>query len=165
MKKIIVLCVLFIVGCTPQTETNTIHLLPEGYEGTLIVVYNVEGQPPLKKEGEYNVIPYNENGIYLTSTPDMQYGTVNDKYYYRGNGIRKKISEECVYSNPNGSYQFEEGGKEFPHYSLVVTANKCSNTFKLEGPQNERELKDSDRYELILQELVKVKAIEENGFY
>jgi hypothetical protein len=162
MKKIylMILLLLALVGCSDEdTKTNAIHLIPEGYEGNLTVIYNVKGKPPLKTEDGYQVIPYNEKGSYLTSTPDMNYGTVTDKYFYIDSSIgeRKEISDQCVYLGSTGKVQYNEG-PEFPISRLVVTNEKkeCSQDFMVNGPPNRDE---AEIDELIKEELIKAKAI------
>jgi hypothetical protein len=65
-----------------SNETDDIYLIPEGYEGDVLVFYNINGAPKVKKENDYEGNEINEKGYYVTSTPDMDYGKVMDKYYY-----------------------------------------------------------------------------------
>lgn len=84
-------------GCTFNDKTNDIYLIPEGYEGYVYAFYNVKGAPEIKEEGGYQIHDINEDGYFATSTPDMDYGRVTDKYYYVDkNGQRTEINEECI---------------------------------------------------------------------
>ncbi|MXQ53362.1 DUF6843 domain-containing protein [Shimazuella alba] len=163
MMIIYLITLLFILtGCSVQ-KTNTIHLIPEGYEGNLVVIYNVEGKPPLKTKDGYQVVQYNDKGIALTSTPDAYYGTVNDKYFYVNPfSKRKEISQQCVFSAPNGSTQYN-GGREFPFSHLIVTNDKkqCSHNFEVNGPRN---LNIKDVEEIIKQELINSKTVNLSSF-
>ena len=160
LRKLCMITLPFFIltGCA-EDKTNAIHLVPDGYRGNLIAIYNVKGYPPLKGEGDYQVIPYNDKGIYLTSTPDMNYGTVNDQYFYVDNstGKRKKVSEHCVHLGSNGAVQYD-GGREFPHNHLIITNNpkECSQDFEVYGPSK----MDGDHInQVINEELKRAKMI------
>ncbi|WP_429992029.1 DUF6843 domain-containing protein [Metabacillus fastidiosus] len=55
---------ILLVGCFKETYTNTIHIVPENFEGTLTVTYDIDGAPKLKKENEFPVILYDGNSLY-----------------------------------------------------------------------------------------------------
>lgn len=106
-----------------EGETNDIYLIPEGYEGDVFAFYNVEGAPEVKIEGEFEVHEVNENGYFVTSTPDMDYGTVTDRYYYVDeDGNRKPINNECIELFGTGGHQTsldEEVGLRYTGFSLT----------------------------------------------
>ncbi len=145
----ILISLIFIVGCSNKEEaenTNDIYLIPNGFEGSILVLYDVPDQPPLKKEGNYTVIPIKrENlegleatniqqyGIYLTSTEDLKYGTVNNQYYYIDEkGNRTAIDEQCTHLMGNGSFT-GGSGKEIKYQSIQITKGDCGETFYLNG--------------------------------
>lgn len=64
-----------------KDTTNTIYLIPEAYEGDLVVLYNVPGAELLPEEDGFRVVTFTADGTAVTSTADMKYGTVNDTYY------------------------------------------------------------------------------------
>ncbi len=51
---------------------DTIYLIPEEYEGDLIVVYNVPGAKLLPKEEEFSIVTFAADGTALTSTKNMK---------------------------------------------------------------------------------------------
>lgn len=57
-------------GCISfgKETTDTIYLIPEEYEGDLIVVYNVPGAKLLPKEEEFSIVTFAADGTALTST-------------------------------------------------------------------------------------------------
>lgn len=67
-----------------RKTTDGIYLIPEGYKGVIYAFYNVKDAPKIERE---------------KSTPDMNYGTVTDQYFYVDDqGNRTEIAEECVQS-------------------------------------------------------------------
>ncbi|MFT9600527.1 DUF6843 domain-containing protein [Mesobacillus sp.] len=153
MKKILILlfAILFLTACRYEEEekTNNIFLIPEGYEGSIMVYYDIPNTPSLKKEGKYSVIPVrleilkelegtnlSQYGIYFTSTPDMEYGIVNDKYYYvDSNGKRTRIDDYCTHGMGNGSFT-GESEKEVKYRGVQITATNCGESFFLDGKED-----------------------------
>src|SRR5699024_10066125 len=62
-----------------SNETDDIYLIPEGFAGDVYAFYNVKGAPMVETEDGYEVHVINEEGYFLTSKSDMDYGTVTDK--------------------------------------------------------------------------------------
>ena len=124
-----------LVFTTNKTEeTNNIYLIPEGQEGEFYVFYNVEGAPKLKTEGDYDVHTINEDGYFVTSKSDLDYGTITDKYYYVDElGNRTPINETCV--SPDGISGFStstEGNKnvDLVYTAIEITKTNCSDEFR-----------------------------------
>ena len=104
MKKIIMLVAVLLLSACNNDTTNVIYEFPEGFEGEFAVLYNVKGEPALKKQGDYTVVPINEEGYYLTATATQRYGLVTDKYFYvDAQGQRTAIDERCVQGGLTGS--------------------------------------------------------------
>lgn len=143
----IIMSLLLIGGCSHlEKETNELYLIPSGFEGSIIVFYDVPKKTMLEKEDEYSVIrvkleylkalegtkihPY---GVYFTSTKDMNYGTVNNKYYYiNENGDRTSINEQCTHVVGNGSFT-GESGTEIKYSTIQITKKQCGEAFYLDG--------------------------------
>ncbi|MED3728524.1 DUF6843 domain-containing protein [Priestia filamentosa] len=125
-----------LVGCDNE-ETNDIYLIPEGYEGYIYAFYNVKGAPKVEKEGEYEVHDINKKGYFVTSTPDMDYGTVTDRYYYVDeDGNRTKINKECV--RVGGISGFEDDTDPTNKIEIISTYAEvikegCSQSFVSSG--------------------------------
>jgi len=116
-------------------ETDNIYLIPEGYEGDVYAFYNVEGAPMVETEDGYEVLVMNEKGYFLTSKPDMDYGTVTDKYYYVDKkGYRTPISNKCVsLFGTSGSTKFVDDEEiEFLYTGFKLTKDHCGDEFMLE---------------------------------
>ncbi|KZE67991.1 hypothetical protein AWM68_17620 [Fictibacillus phosphorivorans] len=143
---------IFVYGCSniiKEDTTDNIYLIPEGFEGSITVFYDVPGEPQLKKEGKYTVIPIealafnvfgdpqmDTYGAFFTSTSDMKYGTVNDKYFYVDEkGKRTPIKEECASVGGNGSYT-GDSGEEIVFSNLQVTKSHCGESFRSEGHES-----------------------------
>lgn len=112
--------------------TNDIYLVPEGYEGDVFVFYNVKGAPPVEIEDGFEVHTINDEGYFVTSTPDLDYGTITDQYFYVSeDGKRTPIDRLCVSG-------FGMGGTESEGYNLIYTGFKltktqCSEDFMVKG--------------------------------
>lgn len=115
-----------------SNETNDIYLIPKGYEGDVYAFYNIQGAPMVETEDGYELHVINEKGYFLTSKPDMDYGTITDKYYYVDEeGNRTPISTKCVSSFGTGGYSSTEGEKkiDFNYTGFRLTKDKCGNAF------------------------------------
>ncbi|HEX5564147.1 MAG TPA: hypothetical protein VFX34_04240 [Sporosarcina sp.] len=120
------LAMMFLSGCG-HSETNAIYLLPEGYTGSAIAVYNVEGAPVLTYEGDFAVYRINEDGYFATSLPDMQYGTVTDRYYYVDPaGNRTPIDPNCIHLFGTGAVSTD---KVDLVYTGIEVTDSCSEEF------------------------------------
>lgn len=144
---LILLIALFVSsGCSGSNDkTNNIYLLPKGYEGNVYVFFNVEGAPSLEKEKDYSVFDINHEGYYATSASDMEYGTVNDKYFYvDSDGRRTKINKTCVRTMGTGSTEFStpnnEHAYEILYTGIEVRLKECS----LEFETSENGIKNDD---------------------
>ncbi|KAB2370024.1 hypothetical protein F8517_01845 [Bacillus thuringiensis] len=68
MRKVIMYCGIFIMillsGCIRfgQDTTDTIYLIPEAYEGDLLVLYNVPGAELLPEEDGFRVVTFSADG-------------------------------------------------------------------------------------------------------
>ncbi|MED1953465.1 DUF6843 domain-containing protein [Brevibacillus centrosporus] len=76
----------------------------------------------------------NEKGYFVTSTPDMEYGRITDKYYYIDKqGQRKPIQNDCVRALGTGSFAAYLGDSksiEIRYTGIEVTKTKCGKAFK-----------------------------------
>lgn len=135
VRVAIVWAILTVTGCSASSEkTNDLYLIPEGYEGIAYAFYNVKNAPPLAKEGDYDVYLMNEKGYFVTSTPDMEYGRITDKYYYIDKqGQRKPIQDGCVRALGTGGFATSIGESksiEIRYTGIEVTKTNCGKAFK-----------------------------------
>ncbi|GGI13897.1 DUF6843 domain-containing protein [Gottfriedia solisilvae] len=165
MKKCLMLIIaIFIIGgCSTQEvpDTNELFLIPNGFEGTITVFYNVTDTPVLEKEGTYSVIPVieaslkqlegtniNRYGVYLTSSLFRfdEGATISNKYFYVDEkGKRTAIDEKCTYYASTGSFTLDNG-KELNYQTIQVTNSQCGQDFYFDG---------EDRYEIQEREVLK----------
>ncbi|WP_052002332.1 DUF6843 domain-containing protein [Halalkalibacter wakoensis] len=132
----ITLLAFFIYISVSNSETNDIYLIPEGYEGEVYAFYNVRGAPKVEKEGKYSLHPINEEGYFVTSTNDLDYGTVTDQYYYVDDqGNRTPIENSCV--NVFGTGSFSNHGEDhvtsISYTGFELTKSHCGEEFMLNG--------------------------------
>ncbi|MFC0469989.1 DUF6843 domain-containing protein [Halalkalibacter kiskunsagensis] len=140
---------------TRTDETNGVYLIPEGYEGDVFVFYNVPGTRPVKVENDYFVHKINDHGYFVTSTQDMRYGSVTDRYYYVDEtGTRTEIDRQCIYLFPTGGYsEYPESGEGITdlYYSgFEVTTVGCGQDF-MAGEQR----RESVNFDRVIQEVVR----------
>lgn len=138
MKNLLILVFFFLVaivaGCSSKYNRGTydLYLIPENYEGVIRIIYNVASAPPLEREGEYDIIPVNNDGTYNTSNPMYDYGTVIDQYYYvDSKGKRTKIDRSCINSRGTGGSTID--GIDTHHTEIEVTHSECGEEFMLTG--------------------------------
>lgn len=83
MKKITVCILLMLNACTPKKSAPSIYIIPKGYTGEIILVFNY----PTGKEKVYKhkkrVYQIPKSGL-LTTKFLATYGYLYDKYYYVG---------------------------------------------------------------------------------
>jgi hypothetical protein len=111
-------------------------LIPKGFEGDVFAFYNIKGAPMVETEDGYEVHVINEKGYFATSKPDMDYGTITDKYYYIDEKAnRTPISDKCVSSFGTRGYSSYDGEEEFDlrYTGFKLTKDKCSDEFITEG--------------------------------
>ena len=84
--KILLLCFVIAVLAVPlylaidhENGVDQIYLLPPGYEGCVIIYYNVEDAPPLQMENNQIVYEVPHDGIIQTSSP-YHFGWVNKEH-------------------------------------------------------------------------------------
>lgn len=119
--------------------TNDIYLIPEGYEGDVLIFYNIKGAPKVKSEDGYEVHTINSAGYFVTSTPEMDYGTVTDKYYYVDKkGKRTPIPDTCVGTFGTGSFSSSENSEtDISYTGLKLTKDNCGEDFMLNSYYDE----------------------------
>jgi hypothetical protein len=111
-----------------SNNTNDIYLIPEGYE-----VHRI-----------------NNKGYFATSTPDLDYGSVTDKYFYvDAKGNRTPISKKCVSLFGTGGYSTSEVEEvDLIYTGFRLTKDNCSDEFMTENFLAE-ESKEGIIYEIL----------------
>ena len=120
-----------ISGCT-NSATNDMYLIPEGYEGYILAVYNVKGAPPLTYENDFAVHAINEMGYFVTSHHDLDYGTVTDEYYYMDSeGNRTKVDDQCIRGIGTGGHERSDHHGNLINivYSGIEITSDCTSDF------------------------------------
>jgi hypothetical protein len=110
-----------------QEGVDQTYLLPSGFEGCVVINYNVDGAKPLKIENNEIVYKVPKSGILHTSSP-FDFGWVNEKhsgafqlraFYVDDKGeIIKELTQEKIRFGANGANQ--EEGKPEKHYSYQI---------------------------------------------
>lgn len=108
-----------------RKTTDGIYLIPEGYEGVIYAFYNVKDAPKIESENGYKLHQINDQGYFVTSTADMNYGTVTDQYFYVDDqGKRTAIAEQCVQDYGTLSYSTTAHDEKI---ALIYTAIRIPN--------------------------------------
>ncbi|WP_129076748.1 DUF6843 domain-containing protein [Anaerobacillus alkaliphilus] len=133
-----------------QEKTNTIYLIPEGFEGPIIVFYSEPNQPKPETEGAYKVVPVevaklkedeDTYGFYKTSSP-QSFGILNNEYYYVDQaGERTMIPHDCVHYDGVGSFN-DSNGKTANYEKLQLTKSMCGENYFMQGNERYRRLSD-----------------------
>jgi hypothetical protein len=146
---IVMLAVNWISGNNQGEIIKNRYLIPEGYEGTVVIFYGMPERPALEKDGEFTVIPIKieslptlmrtdieRYGIYQTSTQDRGYSINQNQYFYVDEeGKRTLLDKDCIYHSGGGGVTGSDG-KEIVYDKFQVTNSACSRDFSLDG--NER---------------------------
>ncbi|MCA0987220.1 DUF6843 domain-containing protein [Guptibacillus algicola] len=125
-------------------ETNRTYLIPEGYEGTIVVLYNMPGEEELEKENDRDVVSLHiAEQVYTYVGDVVQYaeartssarteGEVTDTYYYSDEeDERTAIDEECIHRGIVGDVGPYEENAEYE--ILQVTHSFCGLDFMRYG--------------------------------
>ncbi|TKD72292.1 DUF6843 domain-containing protein [Pseudalkalibacillus hwajinpoensis] len=127
-----------------EAETNNTYLIPEGFEGTILTLYNIPGKPPLMKRDGNTLIPVAkkqfldglesfEYGITLTSTEEIETGITTYNYFYVSEeGKRSHIPQECINFGGGGSFT-KNSGQEMRYVRIQVTKSDCGEMFLVNG--------------------------------
>jgi hypothetical protein len=137
---------IILTSCSSTGYTNHIYLIPEGYEGAFTVFFNVLDAPPLKKEGDFAVVPlktteiealhqteYATYAYALTSREKIYTYEFNNQYYYVDeDGNRTPIDEYCIHERGQGA-STGSSGREIGYVDIQVTSSECGEDFYLNG--------------------------------
>jgi hypothetical protein len=154
-------------------DASIIHLVPNDFEGELLIVYNVKGQPKIKSDNGFIIIPYNEGGFYLTSTAKPPSGFVIDKYYYVSNGQKTEIvdSNICVQQTNTGGFQLSEHTPHYDTYNSIIFKHPQGCSFYESDSLEAQEFFDQGKFDSehsehtfpkVLKELIKLNLIDED---
>ncbi|WP_341357415.1 hypothetical protein [Rossellomorea sp. y25] len=135
------------------------YLIPEGYEGTIVVFYGMPDRPSIEKDGEFSVIPVEieslptlmrtdieKYGIYQTSKKEMGYNINQNQYFYvDDDGNRTSIEDYCIHHSVSGGVTGSDG-TDISYDAFQVTNSDCGEDFYLDG---------NDRYSAQGREIVK----------
>ncbi|MFC7786426.1 DUF6843 domain-containing protein [Rossellomorea sp. GCM10028870] len=135
------------------------YLIPEGYEGTIVVFYGMPDRPSIEKNGEFSVIPVEieslptlmstdieKYGIYQTSKKEMGYNINQNQYFYvDDDGNRTSIEDYCIHHSVSGGVTGSDG-RDLSYDAFQVTNSDCGEDFYLDG---------NDRYSAQGREIVK----------
>lgn len=125
-------------------KTNKTYVIPEGYEGTIVVLYNIPGEEELEKENDRDVVSLHiKEQVYTyvgdvvkyagaRTSSDRTEGEVNDTYYYSDEeGERTAIDEECIHRGVVGDVGTYDENAEYE--ILQVTHTYCGLDFRRYG--------------------------------
>lgn len=110
-----------------QDGVDQTYLLPLGFEGCVVINYNVKGATPLKIENNEIVYKVPKTGVLYTSSPS-DFGWVNKKhsgayqlhaFYVDEKGEKiEELPQEKIRFGANGATQ--EEGKPEKHHSYQI---------------------------------------------
>ena len=90
-------------GCSPERKPCKI-VFPDGYEGAVAIVWNVNRAPPLPTEGGMLLIEVPSDGVVETSSP-LQTGTIKDELWWRKGATLAPIPGEKRADRTTGSHR------------------------------------------------------------
>ena len=143
MKSVLAVILLFAFSSCRNITYETI-LIPKGYTGDVIIIFNQKGKVKRKFEGKHKVYEIPKDGILLTEFKDEGKGFAYVDYFYvDSHGHRTKLDKYSIRNHEHeglgvyGGTIGVLGNNELPYY-LFYVGNKRDylNEDKLQG-QNE----------------------------
>ena len=143
MKSVLAVILLFAFSSCRNITYETI-LIPEGYTGDVIIIFNQKGKVKRKFDGKRKVYEIPKDGILLTEFKDEGKGFAYVDYFYVDSlGHRTKLDKYSIRNHEHeglgvyGGTIGVLGNNELPYY-LFYVGNKRDylNEDKLQG-QNE----------------------------
>ncbi|MFP3728950.1 hypothetical protein U8V72_27565 [Priestia filamentosa] len=129
---IFIVVVSFIIIDDNEPGVDQTYLLPKGFEGCVVINYDVKGAEPLKVKNNEIVYKVPSDGIINTSSP-MEFGWVNKEesgsyqlkaYYVGKNGERlQELPSDKIRFGANGTVQ-EHGKPERDYYYQIFGSKK-----------------------------------------
>mgnify|MGYP003641065344 CR=1 FL=1 len=119
MIKIVAYSILFlaIFSCAQKAE-DTIRLIPEGYEGTVLIIFNQEDGMPKEYEDDKRIYRIPESGVLRTQF-EPNYGIQNHLFFYvDGNGERTEIP--FVMTQNDGTIDKNESDKTYAYLEQTI---------------------------------------------
>ncbi|MFC7373482.1 DUF6843 domain-containing protein [Fictibacillus iocasae] len=111
-----------------EEKTHQTYMIPEGYEGKVLIVHEMKGVPDPKIMDGYTVVEINALGYGTTPGP-MSEGFIEDKYYYVAqDGKKTRIDETCI--NIDGSEGTQGDGYHYDSTVFYVTKSFCGKSFQ-----------------------------------
>jgi len=118
IRVTILMILLSMVGCAQKAE-DTIRLIPEGYEGPVMIIYNQKDGVPKEYEENKRVYRIPDNGLLRTQF-EPNYGVQNHQFFYVDSiGERTKI--QFVMTNIEGFASVNKGSdKVFAYLEQTI---------------------------------------------
>ena len=112
------LLLLTITGCAQEAE-DTIRLMPEGYQGPVLIIFNQKYGTPKEYEGDKRLYRIPENGILRTQF-GPNYGMQKHQFFYVDNeGNRTEIPFLVV--NTNEATKEIEPNKLYTYFERAIS--------------------------------------------
>lgn len=90
-----VLAAVMVAGVSCGVRAGNITLIPDGFEGWVVIRYQVPGEPSLGREGAKTIVKVPASGSLITNS-DRPNGYGIDEYYFVGaDGKRVPIQNEA----------------------------------------------------------------------
>lgn len=100
-KALYILCILIISIYSCSLSKGEIIIIPEGYVGYIVIIYNQKNGAPEKYDNEHRVYEITSNGILKTQFAP-QYGFSQlQQFYYQGENYKKQIHTVTSMKNLN----------------------------------------------------------------
>lgn len=111
------LLLLIITGCAQEAE-DTIRLIPEGYQGTVLIIFNQEDGTQKEYEGNKRVYRIPENGV-LNTQFKPNYGMQKYEFFYvNDKGERTEIP--FVMTQDKKGFDEKDNGKTYAYLEQTL---------------------------------------------
>ncbi|MCA1060216.1 hypothetical protein LCL96_14860 [Rossellomorea aquimaris] len=146
LLAVVIVAVNWIPGMDREEGIKSQYLIPEGFEGTVVILYGIENRPALEEVGDFSVVPVEieslptlmrtdieRYGLYQTSTQNQILQISQNQYYYVDEeGNRTLLEDDCIYHSGGGAVTSSDG-EERVFDEFQVTNSACGEEFSSHG--------------------------------
>ena len=101
-----------ISSCAQQKAEDTVRLIPEGYEGSVLVIFNQEDGEPKEYEDGKRIYRIPENGVLKTQF-GPNYGVQNHQFFYVDKGENRSEITFVIVQEPDSIAKITDKSKIF----------------------------------------------------
>lgn len=88
--------IILISSCTYWHDVNLKYLIPDGYEGMIVIAWDQKNGTPKTMEDDYEVYTVPDNGFVRTQVKARSMNVIDEKFYSYNKRTGKKVELEMI---------------------------------------------------------------------